>query len=245
MKCYSSIKWFFMAFSITLLCALWGNSITSSAKTNLITKKEITYQKIEKEIKTSEGEPFMKFSISIPQIKGETEQIKKMNAYFEKELKKSEKMMKTEMKGFQKEYPDGLDGMVGSWFIKIRYVDSGKDWISFEKEEFVWANGPRYANAISGVTFDTATGNRLSLQDVIGGNKKEVREKLLQSLKRMKVWKESGFYGGKTEAKDILMKENVKAKNTFYVKGRLVYRVFSMYTLNRNTTIIKVKPCLK
>ena len=245
MKCYSSIKWVFMVFSITLLCALWGNSIIISAKTNSITKKEITYQKIEKELKTSESEPFMKFSISIPQIKGETEQVKKMNAYFEKELKKSEKMMKTEMKGFQKAYPDGMDGMVGSWFIKIRYVDSGKDWISFEKEKFVWANGPRYANAISGVTFDTATGNRLSLQDVIGGNKKEVREKLLQALKKMKVWKQSEFYGGKIEAKDILMKENVKAKNTFYVKGRLVYRVFSMYTLNRNTTIIKVKYCLK
>lgn len=228
-------------FAIAVLLAVFALASPAAAKAEAVSLETISYLKAEESLKTPKGKEYMSFSVCMPQLPGDTPAVQKINQYFQKEFNKWKKRMKKEVSAYRKDKPfQWKKAPCCTWYVNYIYSASGEGWVSFLAEHYIFANGPRYYMENWGATFNTETEERLSLQQVIGGSKKQVRRALMNQLKKKAAWKWSGFYGGRPEAR-MAVKQDVTSKDVFYIKGKYVYVVHSMYELSRDKLVLKVE----
>lgn len=191
--------------------------VVQESKIQYIMKKD------QKVYKDNEGRVRGITYFQYPQLKGSSSAIKKIN----KELKsESNKFFKTESSKAWKKYM--LEALKENSFFdektKLYWTSSCKvtynknNIISMKITEDWWAGGALVQQFYHGFTFNTKTGKRLNVGDVIEGNAKE---KILKAAKKM-----SANYD---EYRKELVLEKVKAtkKYKFYITSGKVIICYS------------------
>lgn len=199
-----------------------------------VTKAEYTMKKDKVNYKDKAGKIRGVVYFQYPEIKGEAEAVKKINDLLKSE---SEAFMQSETALNFKEYTDNAitakvfatadEQYYYKTICKVTYNDNSI--ISLHMENG-WYAGGVYNQSDYGYTFDLNSGAKLGIKDVVSGDAKSIKNKILAAGKK---YLTSGSNFDKS-AYDVIKSYKLKDYN-FYLSKSKVYICFGSYELGRGT----------
>ncbi|BCJ96748.1 hypothetical protein acsn021_43170 [Anaerocolumna cellulosilytica] len=219
---------------ITCIIVLFTITIVANPKVLASeTKVEYTMKKDKVTYKDKEGIVRGVVSFQYPEIKGSSSEIKKINDTLKAE---SEAYMQSETAQSLKDYTDisidnnAFKNIDDTYYYKTtcKVTYNNNSIISLHMKNS-WYAGGIYEQSDYGFTYDIKTGNKLGLKDVVSGDAKSIKNKIVASGK--KYLTTDGVLDQK--AYDIIKSYKLKDYK-FYLSKNKVYICFESYELGMN-----------
>lgn len=226
-----------LAFSGAVISGSFGQNV-SIAKAGVATLSElsevkdvsVTYESYEKEYKLKNGTVYLSITTKCPVINGEGEVYEKINKTMEDYVASiiaEAKTQKAEAKEFKKLYKDVQGYTSFSLDAEVTYQKDGIVSVLFSGYDYPIgaAHGSPYRQTF---TFDTETGEVLSMEELLGKTTSQVRTTLNKKVKKLIQKEPDGFYEDAVSTAKQLIK---KAPGNFYVTEKGLVYYFNAYDI--------------
>lgn len=215
---------------IVLSMVLLGTNPKVLASTE--TKAEYTMKKDKVTFKDNNGDIRGVVSFQYPNIKGKSNAVKKINDTLKS---KSEAFLQSETAESLKEYTEfaiennGFNAVDEQYYYKIicKVTYNDNSIISLHMKE-CWYAGGVYNQMDYGYTFNLKSGDEFGIRDVVSGDAKSIKNKILASGKKY-LTSDSDF---DQKAYDMIKSYKLKDYKFYLGKGK-VYICFGSYELGR------------
>lgn len=222
MKSWNIWKLFLLA---ALVLAAWCSTGTAEVQASGITTSNRYPYTIHKYTKNyGTGKPVTgRYEYQLPQLKGKTKAIKKINNALKKGYRASLKDKKA-LAGYVESAGKSNSAMQGSYFsttsCKVTYNKQRYVSFCFHHE---WYAGGVHNGWTDGMTFNVKTGKKLTVADVVPGNAKAVKQKIINKYFNKFPAKKSDSYARKE------LNQTKISKFQFYLKNKNIIVGFGPY----------------
>lgn len=204
--------------------------VTAQGEVSEAEDASVTYESYEKEYKLKNGTVYLSITTKCPYINGEGEVYEKMNKTMEDYVASiiaEAKTQKAEAKEFKKLYKDVVGYTSFSLDAEVMYQKDGIISVLFSGYDYPIgaAHGSPYRQTF---TFDTETGEVLSMEELLGKTTAEVRKLLNKKVKKLIQKEPEGFYENALSIAKQIMKEN---PGNFYVTEKGLVYYFNAYDI--------------
>lgn len=197
---------------------------------------EIEYSTLEKVVKNDMNKDIINISINYPVIKNEKniETLEKINNYYAEFAKNYISKIESEEKDFAQDdfesaKEDNRNFMPHEYARDVELKYNGK-LLSFLNTQYMNTGGAHPNSVQEGDTFDLATGEKLTLENVIGKNKDEVKnivlEKVITEIKKVEGTDE--FYYYESYKDDVVSTFN---SEDYFITDDGVYIFYQQYSI--------------
>lgn len=173
--------------------------------------------------------------------------VKKINAYFVKQLKKWKSDNDKEKRNLkQNEDASFMLSDTTSIDYENKVLKNASKYLSVQEMSYAFYAGAAHpSTAFFGVAFDPSTGKRVTAAEVMGISKKSMKEKVYKKfLKEFHKDQERGWFANNDEDFKKLLDGINFNKTNFYIKGKYLYFFSNQYDLcdyASGTVSVKIK----
>lgn len=220
-KCYKFRVLLLIAAVLIASCSFGGQTIQASNKTTK-TKAVYTIKKYNKKYSKSGGRVSAQYTYHLPQLKGSSKIVKKINTSLKKgytmSLKDKKAVFEQAREANNSSYYTYNDQYLTTTKCKVTYNKKGYVSFCFLHE---WYAGGVHNSWTDGMTYSLKTGKKLNVADVISGNSKTVKNKIIKK------------YFSKIKSEDEYARKELDStkisKFQFYLKNGNVVVCFGPY----------------
>lgn len=202
--------------------------VMSTVKTETITTVEVKSKTYKKEYKTENGKIYKTVKYVRPVLTGDSEAIKKINAFYEKKQKAWVKASKEDLEDakFIVENND-VDGYYSDEYgYKVKYNKNG--YISILGSGYAYSMGAHGSPYCESHTFDLNTGKELKVKNIMSGTDKQIKSRIVSVFEK-KIKKDKDMFF--SDALDTVKKSaGVKNKNFYLTNSGIVF-YYSQYEI--------------
>ena len=223
MKQWNILKVFLLA---ALMLTAWNSAVTTQVQASSITTSNRYPYTIHKYTKNyGTGRPVTgRYEYQLPQSKGNTKAIKKINTALKKGYQASLRDKKNLAEYVNSANNDPAASRRGDYFstttCKVTYNKKRVVSFCFHHD---WYAGGVHNGWTDGMTFDVRTGKKLTVADVVSGNAKSVKQTIIKKYFSKFPEKKSDSYAWKE------LNQTKISKFQFYLKNKNVIVGFGPY----------------
>lgn len=179
-KCYKFRIVLLIAAVLIATCGFGEQAVQASSKTTK-TKAVYTIKKYNKKYSKPGGRVSAQYIYQLPQLKGESKVVKKINTSLKKGYTAS-------LKDKEAVFDHAKEANNSSYYTyKEQYISTTKCKVTYNKKGYVsfcflheWYAGGVHNSWTDGMTYNLKTGKKLNVADVISGNSKTVKKKIIK-----------------------------------------------------------------